>query len=99
MSTDYREDNHLTSTSSRNNMSRSISRTFSNRSIPRNAPIEPGHSMATGMQMVSHQVEEDRHRDEAGVKDNDDEYGHLFVMKRLRRDMPLPGRWTLFVML
>jgi hypothetical protein len=55
--------------------------------------------MATGMQMVSHQVEEDRHRDEAGVKDNDDEYGHLFVMKRLRRDMPLPGRWTLFVML
>jgi len=50
--------------------------------------------MATGLQMIDDQVEQDRHGGE-----DDDEYGHLFVMKRLRRDMPLPGRWTLLVML
>lgn len=94
MSTDYRENNQLTTTPSRQNMSKSMSRTFSDQSLPRNAPIEPGHSMATGMQMVNDQVEQDRHGEE-----NDDEYGHLFVMKRLRRNMPLPGRWTLLVML
>ena len=94
MSTDYREDNQLTTPPSGQNMSKSISRTFSNQSLPRNAPIEPVHSMATGMQMVNDQVERDR---QSGG--DDDEYGHLFALKRLRRDMPLPGRWTLLVML
>jgi len=57
------------------------------------APIEPGHSLAPGMELVPGQVEKD-HRGDA-----DDDYGHQFVMKRLKRDMPLPGRWTLVIML
>jgi hypothetical protein len=57
------------------------------------APIEPGHSLAPGMELVAEQVEKD-HRGDA-----DDDYGHQFVMKRLKRDMPLPGRWTLVIML
>jgi hypothetical protein len=62
-------------------------------SLSPNAPIEPTHSLSTGMELVH-----DRSKEEANSQD-DDEYGHQFVMKRLKRDLPLPGRWTLLVML
>jgi hypothetical protein len=88
MSTEYRDQSQPAGTS-RINM-RSTSRTSN---LPHEAPIEPGHSLSTGLQLVHDQSKEDGH------SDMDDEYGHQFVMKRLKRNLPLPGRWTLFIML
>jgi hypothetical protein len=89
MSTEYRDQAQVAGTS-RINM-RSTSRTSNN--LPNEAPIEPGHSLSTGLQLVHDQSKEESH------SDMDDEYGHQFVMKRLKRNLPLPGRWTLFIML
>jgi hypothetical protein len=89
MSTEYRESTQAQQVGhSGSNMTRPMSRT-SHHSIPRNAPIEPGHSLSTGVQLVHDQEK----------PEEDDEYGHQFVMKRLKRDIPLPGRWTLMIML
>jgi hypothetical protein len=88
MSTEYHDQPQAAGTS-RINM-RPTSRTSN---LPNDAPIEPGHSLATGLQLVHDQSKEDGH------SDVDDEYGHQFVMKRLKRNLPLPGRWTLFIML
>jgi len=84
MSIEYREPNQLP----QDGMTGTIP-PLTNHSVPQNAPIEPGHSLATGAQLVH-----DQEKSEA-----DDDYGHQFVLKRLRRDLPLPGRWTLIIML
>jgi hypothetical protein len=88
MSTEYRDQPQQAGTS-RIKM-RPTSRTSN---LPREAPIEHGHSLSTGLQLVHDQSKEDGH------SEVDDEYGHQFVMKRLKRNLPLPGRWTLFIML
>jgi hypothetical protein len=88
MSTEYREPQQAGT--SRINM-RSTSGTSTQ--PPHEAPIEPGHSLSTGLQLVHDQSKEDGH------SEVDDEYGHQFVMKRLKRNLPLPGRRTLFIML
>ena len=89
MSTEYRDQPKAAHTSPINMPS--ASRTSNH--LPHDAPIEPGHSLSTGLQLVQDQSKEDGH------SDVDDEYGHQFVMKRLKRNLPLPGRWTLLVML
>jgi hypothetical protein len=93
MSTE-RQEPPLSTTSMAHTRSESMtkSHSLSNGPLPTNAPIEPGHSLSTGMEMVAGQVEEDH-------KDSDDDYGHQFVLKRLRKDLPLPGRWTMMGML
>jgi hypothetical protein len=88
MSTEYRDQSQPAGTS-RINM-RPTSRTSD---LPHEAPIEPGHSLSTGLQLVHDQAKEEKD------SELDDEYGHQFVMKRLKRNLPLPGRWTLFIML
>jgi hypothetical protein len=92
-----RESNEASTSRHSHNLARSESKTnhIDPHPLPRDAPIEPGHSMSTGMQLVTDQVEKAHHHGQ-GVEDD---YGHLFVMKRLKRDIPLPGRWTLFIML
>ena len=89
MSTEYGDQTQAAGTS-RINM-RSPSRTSNQ--LPHDAPIEPGHSLSTGLQLVHDQSKEEKD------SELDDEYGHQFVMKRLKRNLPLPGRWTLFIML
>lgn len=71
----------------------------SGRSIPSTAPIEAGHSFGTGLQLVTSQLREDHQGGEKQEGEGEDEYGRLYMLKRLRRDVPLPGRWTLFIML
>jgi len=89
MSTEYHDQPQAAGTS-RIGM-RPTSRTSNH--LPHEAPIEPGHSLSAGLQLVHDQSKEE------GDSDIDDEYGHQFVMKRLKRNLPLPGRWTLFIML
>jgi hypothetical protein len=76
MSTEYRDQPQSANTS-RINM-RSTSRTSNH--LPHEAPIEPGHSLSTGLQLVHDQSKEESH------SELDDEYGHQFVMKRLKRN-------------
>jgi len=89
MSTEYRDQPQVAGTSPIN--MRPTSRTSNH--LPHEAPIEPGHSLSTGLQLVHDQSKEE------GDSDMDDEYGHQFVMKRLKRNLPLPGRWNLLIML